>query len=379
MKKVLILSCSTGMGHNSCGQAVAEYFEENGIQSEVRDSLDFITPGLGNFASRGHSWIYRHMPGLFRFGYRFSEKQPCLFGQSSPVYKFLALGAENLHTYIENGGFDTVICTHPFSGMVLTHVLRTHPMEIQTAYVATDYTFAPSTDATDLQHYFIPAKELAGAYIRGGIPADRIVPSGIPVRRQFEGRTDKADAKRLLGIRADSRHLLMACGSMGCGPMAKIVKRIDKSMTEDMEVSVICGTNKKLQKRLTRMCRNNSRIHIIGYTNQMPLYLDSADLYLTKPGGISVTEAAAKKLPMAFVNAVDGCESYNLNFFLNRGCAVTAPTPKKLVELCVQLLSTWGKRGCMEMALREYNQPKGAEAIFRELNGGMTHAQRKYG
>ena len=30
MEKVLILSCSTGQGHNSCAQAIKEYFEAQG-------------------------------------------------------------------------------------------------------------------------------------------------------------------------------------------------------------------------------------------------------------------------------------------------------------------------------------------------------------
>ena len=40
----------------------------------------------------------------------------------------------------------------------------------------------------------------------------------------------------------------------------------------------------------------------------MALLMDSADLYLTKPGGISVTEAASMRLPMVFIDAVAGCE-----------------------------------------------------------------------
>lgn len=379
MKKVLILSCSTGMGHNSCAQAVTDYFEEAGVSCQIRDALDFISPEMAKFISWGHSWVYRYMPGLFRWGYGFSEKRPGLFAEKSLVYRFLTSGGEKMGDFIRQEGFDTVISTHVFSALMLTNVLKSCPLPIQTAFIATDYTCSPSTEASDLQHYFIPAESLRAEYVRRGIPDQRIAASGIPLRAQFEKSADKADAKRLLGLPADSLHLLIACGSMGCGPIPRIVRRVSKAMREDMEVSVICGTNGKLQKRLTRMCRRNSRIHIIGYTNQMALYLDSADLYMTKPGGISVTEAAKKSLPMAFINAVDGCESYNLKFFLERGCAVTADSPKKLVKSCMEILTAWDKRGSMARQLREYAQRSSAEIIFRELNGGAAHEQRKYG
>ena len=42
--------------------------------------------------------------------------------------------------------------------------------------------------------------------------------------------------------------------------------------------------------------------------------MDSADLFLTKPGGISTTEAMVKGLPMVLVNVVGGCETPNLEF-----------------------------------------------------------------
>lgn len=40
MENVLLLSCDTGQGHNSCAQAVKEYFEGRKIPCEIRDSLD---------------------------------------------------------------------------------------------------------------------------------------------------------------------------------------------------------------------------------------------------------------------------------------------------------------------------------------------------
>lgn len=95
--------------------------------------------------------------------------------------------------------------------------------------------------------------------------------------------------------------------------------------------------------------------------------MDSADLYLTKPGGISITEAAVKCLPMAFVNAVAGCEQYNMDFFLNMGAAITADTPKKLAVKSMKLLRSPTERHDMEKCLQEHKPPNGAECIYKEL------------
>ena len=66
--------------------------------------------------------------------------------------------------------------------------------------------------------------------------------------------------------------------------------------------------------------------------------MDSADLFLTKPGGISVSEAAVKQLPMVLIDAVAGCESGNLRFFLDKGAARTAGSAEELAKLCTRLL-----------------------------------------
>ena len=71
----------------------------------------------------------------------------------------------------------------------------------------------------------------------------------------------------------------------------------------------------------------------------MALLMDSADLYLTKPGGISVTEAASMRLPMVFIDAVSGCEEYNKDFFLRTGGAVTGQTPREIARTSLSLLS----------------------------------------
>ena len=83
--------------------------------------------------------------------------------------------------------------------------------------------------------------------------------------------------------------------------------------------------------------------------------MDSADLYVTKPGGISVTEATVKMLPMVFIDAVAGCEEYNLRFYLSVGGAVTTKEIPELVTLCADLLTNDEKRMKMREALSSLN------------------------
>ena len=120
--------------------------------------------------------------------------------------------------------------------------------------------------------------------------------------------------------------------------MEEVAALLAEGMDAHTELSIICGTNEKLQRSLHRNLQSYSNVHIHGFVKEIPLMMDSADLFLTKPGGISVSEAAVKRLPMVLIDAVSGCESGNLEFFLEKGAAKTANTPEALAALCVDLL-----------------------------------------
>lgn len=368
MKKVLILSCSTGQGHDSCAKAVRDYFDSKNVHCVVQDALEFDSKKIARLMSWGHSFIYRHIPWLFSWGYRYSENHPKVFKENSFVFRLLTSGTEKIYKYITEGGFDTVICTHVFSAMILTHMLKNHYVDIKTSFVATDYTCSPSMDRSDLQFYFIPHVSLTDEFEACGIPKAKIIPTGIPVRPEFLEHMDMREAKKQLKINPDNKHLLVMCGSMGCGPIAKVVKNLSKTMPENMEVSVICGTNSKLQKKLEKRHKNDSRIHSIGYTTQISLYMDAADLYLTKPGGISTTEAAMKRLPMLLADVVAGCELHNMKFFGDIGAAVIEKSYDKLVSKSIYMINNPDELKKMKDALEKYNQLVGTERIFENLS-----------
>lgn len=337
--RVLILSCNTGEGHNSCGKAIQESFHDKGISCEMEDAFRFISPKVSKLVSFLFVRVYRHLPGLFRFGYRYSEEHPGVFKRKSGIYKFLTSGAERLNRFIVDRKYDTVICPHVLSALMVTEVLRRHETNLHTYFVATDYTCSPSCGQSELDGYFIPDESLADEFVRCGVPEEKIVARGIPIRKDFYQFLDKADAKRKIGLKPEDRHLLVMCGSMGCGPIKKLVKDISQSMPENCCISVLCGTNYRLKKKLERIYAKDERIEMYSYINGISTMMDSADLYLTKPGGISVTEAAQKRLPMVFVDAVAGCESYNMRFYIHKGAAVTADTTKALAALTNVLLS----------------------------------------
>lgn len=86
-------------------------------------------------------------------------------------------------------------------------------------------------------------------------------------------------------------------GSIGCGPMGDVAEDLDMRMADGDFATVLCGSNKQMRYALE--LRRLYRVEAMGFTTQVQLYMDSADVLVSKPGGISITEAGTRGVPAA--------------------------------------------------------------------------------
>ena len=149
--------------------------------------------------------------------------------------------------------------------------------------------------------------------------------------------------------------------------MKKISGTLAEKLKPDWDATIVCGNNHKLQEELEDNFRDVSNIHIRGYVKEMSSLLDSADLYLTKPGGLSITEASLKGVPMVFVDAVAGCEEHNRTFFMKIGGAKSADDIEALAENCLFLLESDDNRKDMELHLGVMAHYNAAEIIHKTM------------
>lgn len=360
--QVLLLSCNTGEGHNACAKAIAETFTAHGDGCVIRDALGFISGTTSRLITKSDTFLFRRVPVLFRWGYNIADRSKTIFREASLCRRFFALGAEDLRKEIVIGSYDAVICTHPFAALMLREALQLMPMPVVSAFVATDYTCCPGAGDADLDMYFIPDEGLTREFQSRGIDPDRIIPSGIPIRRIFyeECPNTKLPNK--------SCHLVMMCGSLGAGPIKTLTNLLSRDCYGEFNLTVICGTNKKLRQQLERRFGHLGNLRILGYVEDMAAMLNSADVYITKPGGISVTEAAAKHVPMVFIHAVDGCEARNRRFFVALGAAESRRKPREAAELCRSLLWDPVERAKMSHRLWARTNENAAERIYEAMH-----------
>ncbi len=364
--RILVLSCNTGGGHNSAAAAMKEYFDSIGVFCEVKDALAFESQKKSDFISSGHVFIYKHTPRLFGSAYRFMEEHPTKPDDISVIYEIFKKGATPLYEYIAENCFDTVICTHVWACMILKEVRKKYETSFRSYVIATDYTCAPGTEELDADLFFLPHVQMIPEYLSSGLPHEKLVPAGIPVKRAFYEKLPSNEAKRLLGLPTDKRVVLMMCGSMGCGPLRELGTEIAKALPQESMLVVICGSNEKLLEKFEKMT-NYENLLVVGFTKQIALYMDAADIILTKPGGLSSTEAATKRVPTIFIDAVPGCETRNIEFFTRNGLSITAETVEKLTALVLELLADQGKRAAIKEKMAEFFPEYTAKTIGEKI------------
>ncbi len=328
---ILILSCNTGQGHNTAARAIKEALERRGDTYEIANALQFLSQAADDIICDGHVFLYRRLPKLFGVGYRFEEKHSPKF-----ICNQLRRGVGKLEKFLSQNHFDAVICTHIFGAILVNELKKKNGTEILTTLVSTDYTVYPGAVESNADVYFIAHPFLEEEFVLQGIAKEKLVPCGIPVSPQFLKRESQAEARQSLGLPNDRNIILISGGSMGAGPIAKLSYMLSRRLPDDL-VIVACGTNNSLLEKITQASMPN--ILALPYTKKMAAYLDAADIYLTKAGGLSTTEAIMKQIPLVYINAVPGCETRNIEFMTKHSYAAAAFSPEDAVHRTIYALT----------------------------------------
>ncbi len=374
--RVLLLSCNTGEGHNATARAIMEVLEAKGTTCALRDVLACMSPRFSKFICNWHVRLYKYAPAIFDAGYRAFERNDPDPEDTSFVYELLRLSAGKLLEILAEGNYDAVVCTHVFSGMVMTEVRRAFRLRIPCFFVATDYTCYPMTEGCEMDGYVIPDAALIPEYEAAGIQKEKLLPYGIPVRQSFYQPGDREEARNQLQLEQEGLVLLLMCGSMGAGPIKKVARKLAERLPEGATVVAVCGNNERLYDSISEL--RDPRIRVLGFTRQIHTYMDACDIIVTKPGGLSTTEAAVKHLPMVLFNTVGGCESRNFDFFLSRGYALGSEDTEETVNLAVSLALQPELRRQLRETLEKHFPDNGAMQLAQHvLTSGEAYSVRQ--
>src|SRR5207248_2528354 len=124
---------------------------------------------------------------------------------------------------------------------------------------------------------------------------------------------------------------------------------------------VVTGRNEELRRELAAADRRHPT-HVLGFADNMHELMAVSDLVISKPGGLTSSEALAMGKPLFILNPIPGQEAANSDFLLERGAAAKV---NRVEDLPYRLGQLFASKRLAEMAkaAKALGKPSAAEAI----------------
>ena len=325
--KVLVLSCSTGGGHNACGHYIENEFKENNIECDFVDYFNILGPKAKEYSEKIYLDTTKGNGKVFKVAYKLGEAYSKT-RITSPVYGFNKLMKNKVYSFIKENNYDLVITPHLFPAMAIT-ALKEEGKDIKLINVATDYHAIPFLEETKPDYFVIPHISLQEEFLKKGFKQEILLPYGICVSSLF------CKVKNNLSLPQDKNIILITSGSMGFGKMEDIVKAILNNIPNTYVVA-LCGSNKKLYLELKEI--NSENLLVKGFVTNINEYISASTIVLTKPGGLTSTEVGVIRKPMIHLMPIPGVENYNANFFEKNGLSLISNNIEEVISNTEKLL-----------------------------------------
>ncbi len=333
--KGLIFSITAGQGHNQTAKVLSDYLNGLGAQCAYMDVFEYINPLLSESVSKIYLASTKNLPKIYGRIYRMCEKRPTDEMHGLPKITTNLL-AKRLIKMVEKEAPDFIICTHVFAALLVTALAENISKNIKTIGIVTDFTIHPYWEDTNLDYYITASEVLTNQGVKKGISADKFKPFGIPIDVKFAEKLERSEAFQKLGL-PEKKTVLVMSGSMGFGNLEEEILALDR-VDMDFQIVTICGNNKKLEKSIEKLETQKS-VFTYGYVDNVDVFMDAADCIVTKPGGLTTSEALAKELPMIMSNPVPGQEDRNVEFLLNAGAALKVSRTYPIDDAVIQMFS----------------------------------------
>lgn len=365
-KRILLMYISENSGHHSASLALEKAFRELSDNTEIMNvnSFHYTNPILEKIVNRAYMGVIKRTPEVWSYLYdnpRIVEKTQRL---RDSIHRYNSQKTKNL---LERFRPHAVICTQAFPCGIIADYKKTFGHNTLLAGVLTDY--APHAywlyDNVDM--YFVPSDEAKERFISNGISPDRIELAGIPIDTKFKKVIDKKRVLNSLGLSEKEPVILMMGGSQGIGPIKDLIKVLNKS-SASFQIIAVSGGNKKLYRYLRKITpRLNKKSVALGYADNVDELMAVSSLIVTKPGGITISEALTKGLPLLIVKPIPGHEQMNTEHLLKNKMAIRADSLQDAEIFIKELLSKPHALKNIQERARKFSKPDSALNIARTI------------
>ncbi|WP_425060843.1 Processive diacylglycerol beta-glucosyltransferase [Sporomusa carbonis] len=335
--RVLFISAPIGAGHIKAAQAVSRMMEVSlpDTKTELCNIFDFFSPAIGQTILNTYLKILDVLPQAYGTLYSWGNQSRLALWGRELISQFLA---RYMLDYIEKFQPSVIVCTHATPAGLVAWLKKRQLLTIPAVAVITDFVVHRLWVYSELDHYFVAHTGMAEYLEQYGISPQNISITGIPVSHSFNQSWDRRQLLNKLELAGDRKNVLIMGGGAGILPMEEIFT-LCAQIDIPLQLMAVTGKNQHLYRKLN--CLKQTMPHpvkVFGYVDNIYELMAAADLLISKPGGMSVSEALALGVPLIIYRPIPGQEEANTNYLLNSGAALRADSVGELKFILTRLL-----------------------------------------
>lgn len=367
-RPILILSASAGAGHMTAAAALRDELRARrpDLTTVVHDVLTTTSTVFRMIYARGYIGLVNHAPAAMGWLYDAMDRPGGRF-QRGLRSLFQNVNAYPTMRYLIGMRPRLIVNTHFLPAEIVAGMRRTRRLACPQATVTTDFEthriwVQPPTDL-----YFTATQDGKAYLEQWGVPRGRIRVHGIPVRRPFETAPAREQVRARYGFAPDRPLVLLMCGGFGVGAADALLAALLET-DASVQILAVTGRNESLRRRLAAVAaQSRRRVWTIGYTRRVHEWMSAADLLVTKPGGLTASEALCCGLPMVIVSPIPGQETRNSDYLLESGAAIKVNSVRMLGYRVQRLLDEPRRLALLRQSALRLVSPGAAARIADDL------------
>jgi len=362
IRRIAILTFGIGAGHTRASQAIHQALHDGADDVEARtfDVLDFAEPWFLRFYVYPYWLMVRRTPWVWRK--LFAWRQRKRHRRTAPDWLFRR-GCRSVLARLQSFRPHLVIVTEIGAAEIAALGRREGWFDAPILAAQTDFCTEPPWVKDEIDIHCVGSEEAKGQLITWGVSSNRILNCGVPVDPTFSLNFDRSELRRALGLHQNRPVVLVMGGGMGPAPLDAVIRSLELCR-HPVQVLAVAGRNRNMRLRLEALRGQLALdLHVFGWSESVPELMGASDLLITKPGGVTTSEALAAGLPPIFAFPIPGMEEAHLKFLIEQGLGLSARRAEEIPRLVSDLLDDRQKLEALSARGREVARPDAAYAV----------------
>ena len=374
-RHILVLTLSFGAGHIRAAEAIFGELRKQLPAAEIKmiDALAECSLPFRVFYVWTYWWMIRYAPRLWdKFFARRVERRD---EQTAPLWAWRK-GCRKVFAEIKNFKPDLIFACEVGACEIAVIARRDRLTEAKIAGVITDFEAEPVWVKPEVSNFFVANDSVAGQLKSWGATEEKIAVCGIPLDVSFSAVYESSETRRRFGLDERPVVLLMG-GGMGPTRMNEVAEKLLET-GENLQIAALPGRDRRARGALEKLKNNQTiSLKILSWTNEVAALMQAAEILATKPGGLTLSEAAACGVPLVLFDAIPGPEKSNARRFAEQGAGVLTNDAEETAQAILEILDNPQKQSEMACSIKKLAQPEAARKIVEKAIGGKTQSGTK--